>query len=229
MGTERGRRRGIKEHNYGVSGEVGGVPAEPRRAGDGCQRPLRSRFQPRLTPSVGRPFRESPTDRATSTRQLASDDVRGERDGKRKGAMVRRHDDHGRHPQDRALPECCDHQTWGFPTEPLVWLGQPQAERGAPPRSAHGSPARASTASWAPWRGAVHEPCGGAYNLETERLGWGGNGGPKWNASRRAPGSVGMVRNRCRWRRRPTSHCSGRSPALAPLNSSVERAMRTMP
>ena len=26
--------------------------AEPRRAGDGVQRPLRSRFQPRLTPSV---------------------------------------------------------------------------------------------------------------------------------------------------------------------------------
>jgi hypothetical protein len=30
----------------------GGIPAEPRRAGDGFQRPLRFRFQPRLTPSV---------------------------------------------------------------------------------------------------------------------------------------------------------------------------------
>jgi len=28
-------------------------PAEPRHAGDGCQRPLRSRFQPRLMPGVG--------------------------------------------------------------------------------------------------------------------------------------------------------------------------------
>jgi hypothetical protein len=31
------------------------APAEPRRAGDGCQRPLRSRFPPRLTPSVRHP------------------------------------------------------------------------------------------------------------------------------------------------------------------------------
>jgi|SoiMetStandDraft_2_1073263.scaffolds.fasta_scaffold297211_2 hypothetical protein len=32
--------------------EEGALPAELRRAGDGFQRPLRSRFQPRLTPSV---------------------------------------------------------------------------------------------------------------------------------------------------------------------------------
>ena len=46
----------------GIEGEAAfcswstGRPAEPRRAGDGCQRPLvpRSRFQPRLTPSVRR-------------------------------------------------------------------------------------------------------------------------------------------------------------------------------
>src|SRR5262249_38897269 len=36
----------------GVNVEVWGVPAEPSRAGDGSQRPLRSRCPPRLTRSV---------------------------------------------------------------------------------------------------------------------------------------------------------------------------------
>jgi len=54
----------LKEHNHEGGVEVEGtklwslsVPAEPWRAGDGCQRPLvpRSRCQPRLTPSVRRP------------------------------------------------------------------------------------------------------------------------------------------------------------------------------
>jgi hypothetical protein len=35
----------------GVEG-WGTSPAEPRRVGDGLQRPLRSRFPPRLTPGV---------------------------------------------------------------------------------------------------------------------------------------------------------------------------------
>jgi hypothetical protein len=42
----------------GIEGEAAfcswstGRPAEQARAGDGCQRPLRSRFQPRLAHSV---------------------------------------------------------------------------------------------------------------------------------------------------------------------------------
>ena len=53
----------------GIEGEAAfcswstGCPAEPRRAGDGCQRPLvpRSRCLPRLTPGVSqRPSNQSP-------------------------------------------------------------------------------------------------------------------------------------------------------------------------
>jgi hypothetical protein len=36
----------------GSASKCEGVPAEPRHAGDGVQRPLRSRFPPRLMPSV---------------------------------------------------------------------------------------------------------------------------------------------------------------------------------
>jgi len=39
----------IRENNHGISAEVGGIPAEPQRAGDG--------FQPRLTLSVCYDFR----------------------------------------------------------------------------------------------------------------------------------------------------------------------------
>jgi hypothetical protein len=43
----------IRETHHGVSAEGWGRPqAEQPRAGDGFQRPLRSRFQPRLTRSV---------------------------------------------------------------------------------------------------------------------------------------------------------------------------------
>ena len=56
----RGRGKGIREYNHSCSigWEVpawwsdGAPPAEPRRAGDAWQRPLRSRCQARLTPSV---------------------------------------------------------------------------------------------------------------------------------------------------------------------------------
>jgi hypothetical protein len=49
----------------GIEGEAAfcswstGRPAEPRRAGDGCQRPLvpRSRCLPRLTPGVRLPWK----------------------------------------------------------------------------------------------------------------------------------------------------------------------------
>jgi hypothetical protein len=49
----------IKENNQGTASRCGGptrgpraLLAEPRRAGDGLQPPLRSGFRPRLTPSV---------------------------------------------------------------------------------------------------------------------------------------------------------------------------------
>jgi hypothetical protein len=42
----------------------GGVPAEPWHAGDGLQRPLRSRFPPRLMPSV-RGHRSTPPEEWT--------------------------------------------------------------------------------------------------------------------------------------------------------------------
>src|SRR6266853_6415202 len=50
----RGREPSNRENNQGSAPRRRGVPAEPRRAGDALQRPLRSRFQARLTPSVRR-------------------------------------------------------------------------------------------------------------------------------------------------------------------------------
>src|SRR4029453_3058419 len=38
--------------NTGSASRYGGVPAEPRHAGDALQRPLRSRFRARLMPGV---------------------------------------------------------------------------------------------------------------------------------------------------------------------------------